>query len=79
MKKNTLREFLLSFDKDKRSEFAKKCGTTLGMMVQIYLGNRKCNPALAIEIDKHSGGAVKCDELCPDVDFNYIRQQPKTP
>lgn len=75
MRIKELRDFVLSLSQDERRNFADKCGTTTGMLLQIYCGNRKCNPTLAIEIDKHSGGLVKCDVLCPDVDFDYLRQQ----
>ncbi|AXT94912.1 hypothetical protein SQ00_04275 [Moraxella catarrhalis] len=68
-----LRNYLLSMNKQDRIEFAKKCGTTYGQMMQIYRGNRTCHPTLAIEIDKHSKGCVKCDVLSPDTDFNYVR------
>lgn len=70
-----LKDYLLSMPKSERHNFAQKCGTTLGQLIHIYYGNRKCNPALAIEIDKHSNGAVKCDVLSPNTDFDYIRQQ----
>lgn len=70
-----LKDFLLQMPVAKRRVFAKECGTTLGQLTQIYCGNRSCNPTLAIEIDKHSKGAVKCDVLCPNTDFNYLRQQ----
>lgn len=83
MKIKELQEFMLSLSASERADFAKRCGTTLGMIKQIYYGNRKCNPALAIEIDKCSKGAVKCDILSPQTDFDYIRktatQNDKTP
>lgn len=80
MKIKKLRDYFLALTLDERQEFAKKCGTSTHYINQIYGGSRKCNPALAIEMDKHSGGAVKCDELCPKADFEYIRKQAqKTP
>ena len=38
----------------------------------------KNGAALAIRIDKESEGKVPCDELCPDVDFDYVRSQALT-
>ena len=67
--------YLANLANTARDEFAKNCGTTPGYLKQIAYGNRKCNASLAIQIDKYSGGKVSCDSLCPDVDFNYIRNQ----
>lgn len=73
MKIPVLRDFLLSMKAEEREEFAKQCGTTFAMLQQIYCGYRKCNASLAIEIDKHSKGAVTCELLNSDADFSYLR------
>lgn len=70
-----LKEFFFGLAKQDRETFAAKCGTTAGQMKQIAYGNRPCNPALAINIDRESRGYVPCDELCPDADWDYVRQQ----
>jgi len=70
-----LKEFFFSLDRHERDAFASNCGTTVGQIKQIAYGNRPCNPTLAINIDRESCGRVPCDELCPDVDWNYVRQQ----
>lgn len=59
-----------------REAFAKRCGTSLGYLKLVMYGNRNCSAALAINIDRESKGLITCDELCPDVDFNYLRSQP---
>ena len=74
MQVTSLQNFMLSLPPHERRTFAEKCGTTHGQIKQIYTGNRNCNPGLAIEIEKHSQGAVNCESLCPDVDFNYLRK-----
>ncbi len=74
----SLRSFFLGLDKDEREKFAKKCNTTTGFITQIYLGNSPCRETLAIEIDKNSNGLVRCDDLCPQTDFNYLRNQKQT-
>jgi DNA-binding transcriptional regulator YdaS (Cro superfamily) len=71
----TLKDYFLSLEKTEREIFAEKCGTTVGQITQIYTGNRTCNPSLAINFDRESNGAISCDELCPDVDFDYLRKQ----
>ena len=63
-------------DDQVREKFATKCGTTLGYLKLVMYGNRKCSAALAINIDRESKGEITCDVLCPEVDFNYLRNQP---
>ena len=70
-----LREFLLGLPMQERKDFAKKCNTTYAYLVQVYRGNRQCSADLAIEIDKNSGGVVRCDDLHPKADFDYLRGQ----
>ncbi|MCU4709976.1 helix-turn-helix domain-containing protein [Acinetobacter pittii] len=73
-----LKVYLSKMTLEERKSFAKACLTTLGNLQQIIYVNKKCGAALAIRIDKESKGKVPCDELCPDVDFNYIRSQALT-
>lgn len=68
-----LREYVLSLDKQRREEYARRCKTTLGHLNQIMYGNRQCHPVLAIELDKQSGGQVTFVDLCPNADWNYVR------
>lgn len=60
---------------DEQNDFAARCGTTIGYMRLIAYGVRKCREALAINIDRESGGAVKMRSLRPDVDWDYVRNQ----
>ena len=70
-----LKSFLNRLTPNERKAFAKRCQTSIGYLHQIMYGNSKCSALLAIRIDKESNGAVKCDLLCPEADFNYIRNQ----
>lgn len=70
-----LKQFLKPMTKDERVAFAKKCGTTLGNLHQMIYSTTPCSASLAIVIDRESNGAVRCDDLCPQADFNYLRQQ----
>lgn len=70
-----LKAYLSKMTVEERKAFAKACLTTLGNLQQIIYVNKKCGAALAIRIDKESEGKVPCDELCPDVDFDYVRSQ----
>lgn len=71
----TLKELILSLGKEERDAFAARCGTTTGHLKQVMYGNRACSAELAIEIDRESQGAIKCDDLCPGADFEYLRSK----
>ncbi|NHB56995.1 helix-turn-helix domain-containing protein [Acinetobacter sp. 194] len=75
MDTNKLRSFFYGLSKQDRESFAKKCNTSVGMIVQIINKNRSCHPTLAIDIDRESKSFVLCDELCPRTDFEYLRQR----
>lgn len=66
-------DYINSLAQTEREDFAEKCNTTIDYLRQVAYGNRKCREALAILIDRESGGAVKFDELRPDVDWGYVR------
>lgn len=73
--KTQLKQFLKPLTKEQRVAFAVKCGTTLGNLNQIVYSTTQCSASLAIEIDRESGGRVRCDDLCPSADFDYLRKQ----
>lgn len=70
-----LKAFLTSLSLSDREAFAERCHTSVGYLNQIMYGNSKCSASLAIKIDKESYGTVSCDLLCPEADFDYVRNQ----
>lgn len=72
---DNLKNYFLNLSGDEREAFAANCNTSVAYIKQIYQGHRQCSASLAIEIDKNSNGLVKCDELCPSTDFDYLRSQ----
>lgn len=70
-----LKSFLAGLSVQDKDAFAERCSTTVGYLNQIMYGNSKCSASLAIKIDKESNGAVSCDLLCPEADFDYVRNQ----
>ena len=68
----SLKEFYLSMPIEQRECFAARCGTTLGQLRNVAYG-RQCGEALAINIERESLGAVRCEDLRPDVDWGYLR------
>lgn len=61
--------------KREKEAFAIRCGTTLGYLRLVMCGARNCSATLAIAIDRESNGTVRCDVLCPEADFDYLRRQ----
>ena len=72
---DSLKSYFLNLSSDERESFAVNCKTSVAYIQQIYQGHRQCSACLAIEIDKNSKGLVKCDELCPNTDFDYLRSR----
>ncbi len=68
----TLKDFYLSMPIGQREDFATRCSTTLGQLRNVAYG-RQCGEALAINIERESLGAVRCEDLRPDVDWAYLR------
>lgn len=60
-----------------KEDFARRCGTTLGVLRQISNGHRRAGESLAINIDRESGGLVPCETTRPDVDWAYLRNSRK--
>tara|TARA_R110002124_G_scaffold282571_2_gene457837 strand:+ start:1143 stop:1376 length:234 start_codon:yes stop_codon:yes gene_type:complete len=52
--------------------FASKCCSTPGQIRQVAYG-RRASAELAIRIDKASCGAVRCEDIRPDIDWSYLR------
>ncbi len=69
----TLKDFLKTLDSSQQSVFAESCGTSIGQLKQVAGEFRRAGEALAINIERESGGKVACESLRPDVDWNYIR------
>ncbi|MEN3978228.1 hypothetical protein [Acinetobacter sp. CWB-B33] len=70
-----LKAYFSKLTLEARKNFAKDCLTTVGNLQQIIYVNKKCGAPLAIRIDKATNGQVSCDSLCPEADFNYLRNQ----
>ena len=54
-------------------DFAERCGTSVGQMQHVARGHRRAGESLAINIERESGGVVRCETLRPDVDWAYLR------
>ena len=72
-----LKKFLLSLPAADRDDFAARCETTYAHLRNIAYGFRQAGEKLCIAIERESQGAVRCEDLRPDVDWAFLRGTPK--
>jgi DNA-binding transcriptional regulator YdaS (Cro superfamily) len=76
-----LHAYLKTLSPKEQSEFAVRCGTSLNYLRKsISLAKnhgKKIGMTLAVEIERESGGAVRCEQLLPDVDWRQLRTAAK--
>lgn len=71
----TLIEYLKGMEAaEKLENFAANCGTSVAHLFQVARSYRRAGESLAINIERESGGRVRCEELRPDVDWAYLRK-----
>lgn len=68
------RTYWLSMSVADRKAFAARCGCSANYL-NLYAHGLKprLGEAIAIAIDRESGGKVRCEDLRPDVDWAYLR------
>lgn len=70
---STFKSYFLALSIDDRTVFAGRCKTTRKHMTNVAYGYKTCAESLAINIERESRGAVRCEDLRPDVDWAYLR------
>ncbi len=76
-----LREYLKTLSPDEQAAYAKRSGTTLNYLRKaisraINHGD-KIGMSLAVDLERESGGKVRCEQLLPDVDWAQLRSAAK--
>lgn len=74
-----LRKYLNWLDTQTQADFAARCGTSVGYLRKAISLKQEFKAGLAIAIERESGGAVRCEELSPDVDWEYLRGTGRKP
>lgn len=69
----TLLDLWRTLSKGDRENFAERCGTTANHLRNVAYRLKPCGEALCINIERESGGKVRCETLRPDVDWGYLR------
>ena len=73
-----LKTFIKSMPVADRDGFSERCGTTYAHIRNIAYGFRVAGESLCINLERESQGAVRCEDLRPDVDWAYLRGTSKT-
>lgn len=68
-----MKQYLKSLTKKQQEALAKRCDTSAAYLWQIAGGHRKAGESLAINIERETGGEIRCEDLRPDVDWEFIR------
>ncbi|MCD6674879.1 MAG: helix-turn-helix domain-containing protein [Burkholderiaceae bacterium] len=68
-----LRAYLNGLPVADQAGFAVRCGTTIGYLRKALAIRANLGESLCIAIERESAGAVRCEDLRPDVDWAYLR------
>lgn len=69
----SLKSYIRSLPRESRPAFAARCGASLSHIRFVGYGVKRCSADLAIAIERATSGAVRCEELRPDIDWSYLR------
>jgi len=73
-----LKTFLKSLPADDREPFAARCDTSFAHLRNVAYGLKTAGESLCINIERETSGAVRCEDLRPDVDWAYLRGTSKS-
>ncbi|MPW17909.1 Cro/Cl family transcriptional regulator [Paraburkholderia sp. CNPSo 3157] len=65
--------YLNSLSTEAQRDFAARCGTTIGYLRKAISAGQQLGESLCINIDRESGGVVRCEDLAASVDWAYLR------
>lgn len=68
-----LLELWRGLSRAEREAFAGRCGTTVNHLRNLAYTDKRCGESLCINIERETGGAVRCEDLRPDVDWAWLR------
>lgn len=72
-----LKDYLTRMTIKQRMTFAERCGTTGNHLRNISYGQKRASVPLCIALERETGGEVRCEELRPDIDFEFFQQRHK--
>ena len=69
----TLRTYLNSLTPAEQSGFAIRCGTTIAYLRKALSVKPELGESICINIERESNRKVRCEDLRPDVDWQFLR------
>lgn len=70
----SLRRYLNALPREGQQDFAARVGTSLGYLRKAISARQSLGVELVSRIHHESGGAVPCEELRPDIDWDVLRR-----
>lgn len=70
---DTLLNYINSLEPDAREDFAQRAGTSINYLRKAISTKQPLGPALCINLERESHGALRCEALRSDVDWAYLR------
>jgi DNA-binding transcriptional regulator YdaS (Cro superfamily) len=68
-----LRKYLKTLSTEEQGSFANRCDTSIGYLRKAISIGQTLNAELVIAIERESDGAVRCEQLRPDIDWRTLR------
>jgi DNA-binding transcriptional regulator YdaS (Cro superfamily) len=68
-----LTDYLNSLSTADQKAFADRCGTSVNYLRKANALGQKLRVPLAIDIERESGGVVRCEEIRTDIDWQYLK------
>lgn len=69
-----LRLYINSLSRADQDAFAEVCDTSISYLRKAMSIKQPLRESLVIDIERESGGVVRCESLRPDVDWAYLRR-----
>jgi DNA-binding transcriptional regulator YdaS (Cro superfamily) len=70
-----LKDYLKRLTIKQRMTFAERCGTTGNHLRNISYQQKRASVPLCIALERETGGEVRCEELRPDIDWQFLQQR----
>lgn len=67
-------DYLRGLPVGERAGFAERCGTSVGYLRKAVSAKQQLGVDLCIRLERESGGALRCERLCPYLDWDYLRE-----
>ena len=71
--------YLNSLPKAERTDLVTRCGTSEGYLRKAISKGQRLGESLCINLERESGRAIRCEEMRPDVDWDYLRSTTPQP